>query len=408
MNNRLTIKEKSFIVITFFYIAYTIFPLFADTTGIPVYIPAMALVASLFMMYPKAFWGESTKCFIVYIGVLLLYTVLGKPIFINGLSRSLSPIYRIIIESAWILPNITIMNVLLYKNDKRLYQIVGYGSIVLLVASFLYILPLVGSSTNILREDMEGVASIRPIGLPGYDLMHAYTLMILPLCLLVKESIGKMRPLFLGLLLLFAYMITQTAVTTSLVVMTIAVLFTCIFDIRKLLRSVMIICLFLIVSYVLNQYGFFLNVVDGLMPYFEGTAVSSKLEDLHTSMVLEQVTGSSLTGRMDYHQISKDAFWSNPVVGSDRAGGHSKILDLLGSMGLLAFIPYFMILYSSLKRYAFRLKKDVELKPYLYFSFLLACVYLYTKGIFGSPGYLFMLVIVPSILISINSLNKKK
>ena len=56
-----------------------------------------------------------------------------------------------------------------------------------------------------------------------------------------------------------------------------------------------------------------------------------------------------------------------------------------------------MMLYASLKRYAFRLE-DRGLKSYLYFSFVLAAVYLYTKGVFGNPGYLFMFVIVPSII----------
>lgn len=407
MNNRLTTKEKSFIAVTFFYIAYTIFPLFADTTGIPVYIPAMALVVALLTMYPKAFWGESTKWFVLYIGVLLLYMILGKPIFINGLNnRILSPIYRIIIESACILPNITIMNVLLYRNNIRLYKVMGYGSLALLLASFLYILPLVMSTSNVLREDLHNIeVVVRPKGLPAYDLMHAYALMILPLCLWLKISDRRLRLGILSVLLLFAYIITKTSVSTSLVVMAVAVLFACLFDARKLQRSVLSFSVVFFIGYVLSQYGFFLKVVDGLMPYFEGTTVAFKLEDLHTSMVQGQVTGSSLTSRMDYHQVPKDAFFANPIVGTDKAGGHSKILDMLGTMGLLAFIPYFMILYTSLKRYAFRIK-DIELKSYLYFSFILASVYLYTKGIFGTPGYLFMLVIVPSIIVSLCSSKK--
>lgn len=407
MNNRLTTKEKFFTAVTFFYIAYSILPLFADTTGVPVFIPALTVTAVLGLMYPKAFWGESTKWFVAYVGVLFLYVVLGKPIFINALSPTLSPIYRIIIESAWILPNITIMNVLLYKNNMRLYKVVGYGSLILLVASFLYILPLVMSTSNVLREDLHNLEVARPKGLPGYDLMHAYTLMILPLCLWVKESAGKIRYCYLAILLLFAYMVTQTAVSTSLVVMAMAVLFACIFDIKKLQRSILLLSVVLFIGYVLSQYGFFLKLVDGLMPYFEGTAVSTKLEDLHTSMVQGQVTGGSLTGRMNHHQTSMNAFLKNPIVGSDQAGRHSKILDMLGAMGLMAFIPYLMILFAGLKRYAFRLKKDVELKSYLYFSFILAGVYLYTKGIFGSPGYLFMMVIVPCLFISFSMYSKK-
>ena len=406
MNNLLSTKDKAFILFSFFYIAYSIFPLFADTTGIPIFIPALTVTAVFLLMYPKAFWGQSTKWFVVYVGVLFLYIVLGKPIFINALSPTLSSTYRIIIESAWILPNITIMNVLLYRNNTRLYELVGYGSLALLVVSFLYVLPLVMSTSNILREDLHNLEVARPQGLPGYDLMHAYTLMILPLCLWVKESGGKIRYCYLAILLLFAYMVVQTAVSTSLVVMAMAVLFACIFNIKKLQRSILVFSLLLIIGYVLSQYGFFLKVVDGLMPYFEGTAVSIKLEDLHTSMVQEEVTGSSLTGRMNHHLTSIDSFLNNPIVGSDLAGRHSKILDLLGAMGLLAFIPYFMILYTGLKRYAFRIK-DKELKSYLYFSFILAGVYLCTKGIFGSPGYLFMMVIVPCLLMCVSSFKRK-
>lgn len=402
MSSRLSVKDKAFVAISLFYIIYSIFPLFADMTGIPVFIPALVVVGALLVLFPKAFMGISTKWFIAYIGVLILYFILGKPIFINGLNQSLPPLYRIIIESAWILPNMTIMNVLLYKNDARLFRVIGYGSIGLLVASFLYILPMVMESANYLREDLGNIDVIRPIGLPGYDLMHAYTLMILPLCLFVKHRTGRIRYWYLALLLLFAYMVTQTAVTTSLVVMLVAVLFVCLFDVNRLRRSLLILGIVSLVGYVLYQYGFFLMLVDGLMPYFEDTAVSFKLQDLHTSMIRGQITGGSLTGRMDYHEISKDAFWKNPIIGSDRAGGHSKILDILGSMGLLAFMPYFMIVYTSIKRYAVRMENG-ELRAYLYLSFMLAAIYLYTKGIFGNPGYLFTLVIVPSIIISVKS-----
>lgn len=404
MSSRLSVKDKAFVAISFFFIIYSIFPLFADMTGIPVFIPALVVVGALFVLFPKAFMGISTKWFIVYIGVLFLYIILGQPIFINGLNQSLPPLYRIIIESAWILPNITIMNVLLYKNDVRLFRVIGYGSIGLLVASFLYILPMVMESANYLRDDLGELDVIRPIGLPGYDLMHAYTLMILPLFLLVKKIKGEKRYLYIAILLLFVYMVIQTAVTTSLVVMSVAVLFTSFFNANKLRQSVFALGGLLFVGYVLYQYGIFLSLLDNLIPYFEGTAVSFKLEDLHTSMEQGQITGESLTGRMDYHQISKDAFWSNPIVGSHNAGGHSKILDILGFMGVIVFLPYFMMLYASLKRYAFRLE-DRELKSYLYFSFVLAAVYLYTKGVFGNPGYLFMFVIVPSIIFSIRNKN---
>ncbi len=402
MANSLSVKDKAFLVIIFFYIAYTIFPLFSDLTGIPIYVPSLFLIVALLWMYYQAFMRVPTQWFLAYIVVLILYIIFGKQLYINGLDQSLSPLYRVVIESAWLLPSVTIMNVLLYKNDMRLYRIVGYGSLILLIISFLYVLPMVVTYSNYLREDFESLGYERPLGLPDYTLMHAYTLMLLPLCLLLKKTIGRMRYVSIILLLLFSYMITQTAVFTSIVVMLMSFFFAYLFDVKRLGRSVLVLGVVFFIGYVLYQYGFFLMIVDGLMPYFEGTAVASKLEDLHTSMIRGEIIGGTMTTRMSVHQLSKEAFWNNPIVGSDIVHiGHSKILDMLGAMGLLAFIPYIMILYSGLKGFVIRVK-DKELKAYLYFSFILSGIYLYTKGLFGSPGYLFTLVIVPSIIMAIN------
>lgn len=406
MNNKLSLKDKIFLAITFFYVAYTIFPLFADITGIPAYIPAVFLVAVLYVMFPQSIIRKSSLYFYCYIGVLFLYVLMDKPFHINGLSPVLSQTYRVMIEAAWILPTITIVNVLHYKNNPRLYKIIGYGSMVLLVFSFLYILPLVLSSANILRASLGELAS-RPLGLPDYDLMHAYTLILLPLCLCVKKSETKRRVLYLSLFLLFAYMIIQTAVTTSLVIMSAVILFAILFDIRKILRSVLILLLVLFIGYVFYQLGFFLVLVESLMPYFEGTAVAFKLEDIHTSLLQQQVTGGSLTTRMDYHQISKDAFLKNPIIGSDISHlGHSKILDMLGTMGVLGFIPFLMMIISVMRSYIVRIK-DREFNSYLYFSFFISGIYLYTKGIFGGPGFLFTFLLVPSLILSVKYSNKK-
>lgn len=407
MNSRLSVKDNVLILITFFYVAYTIFPLFADITGIPAFIPAIFLVVVLYVMFPKSIIRKSSLFFYCYIGVLFLYVLVDKQFLINGLSPVLSQTYRVMIEAAWILPTITIVNVLHYKNNPRLYKIIGYGSLMLLVFSFLYILPLVISSANILRVSLGEELATRPLGLPDYDLMHAYTLILLPLCLCVKKTDTKRRVLYLFLLLLFGYMIIQTAVTTSLIIMSAVILFAIIFDIRKAPRSVLILILVLFIGYVFYQLGFFLMFVESLMPYFEDTAVAYKLDDIHTSLLQGQITGEALTGRMDYHQMSKDAFLDNPMIGSEISHlGHSKILDMLGSMGLLGFTPFLMMIISVMRSYIVRIK-DRELNSYLYFSFFVSGIFLYTKGIFGAPGFLFTFLLVPSLILSVKYSNKE-
>ena len=67
MNSRLSVKDNVFILITFFYVAYTIFPLFADITGIPAFIPAIFLVVVLYVMFPKSIIRKSSLFFYMII-----------------------------------------------------------------------------------------------------------------------------------------------------------------------------------------------------------------------------------------------------------------------------------------------------------------------------------------------------
>ena len=87
MKEKLNRKEKIFLVVSLFYIIYTIFPLFADLTGIPVYIPALFVVLVLGILFPNVFKTEPFKWFFVYILSLALYSLVGKPIHINGLTQ---------------------------------------------------------------------------------------------------------------------------------------------------------------------------------------------------------------------------------------------------------------------------------------------------------------------------------
>ena len=336
----------------------------------------------------SAFFTRAFMWFCMYMLVLVLYILLGKSFHINGLEQSLPAWYRLVIESAWILPCIFMAGILTYRNRIRLYRTISYGSILFYVISFLFLLPMLSADSNFLREE-------------GYDFMHTYSLLIFPLCLCVKRRHRMKRVLWLSVLLAFVYMTFRTAITTSILVLLLSVLIVLFYSPGSGLRTVFSLVSFVIILLVLNSFGAFAGILDSLMPYFEGTPVEYKLYDIRESLQRGYLTGDSLTVRMDLHKMSLDAFCRNPVLGSKGVGGHSKILDLAGSAGLLAFVPYVMIIVSVLKDYL-RLAVSREAKAYLVISFLLSGIYLYTKGVFGTPGYMSMFVIVPSIIMSLN------
>ena len=128
---------------------------------------------------------------------------------------------------------------------------------------------------------------------------------------------------------------------------------------------------------------------------------------MHDSMVEERLQGATIIGRMDYHQISKDNFWNNPIFGGGFAGGHSKILDILGGMGIIVFIPFAMSIWSCLKQQISQ-TRSLNARSFIYFSYFAACIYLYEKGIFSAAGYLTTLVIVPSALIALDRWGKTR
>ena len=403
-----SVRIKLFLFVTFFFILFNSFPLLADLTNIQINIVCIITAVSLLVLFPQTMFSKPLKWFYSFIFILFLNGIMGRYVHINGLDNLTLPfMWRLTIEIAWILPALQIMSILLYLNNQRLFKVIGYGSVLILAISFVYILPLLMSHSNILREAMheENLDFVKPIGLPDYTLMHSYTLMLPGLCLYTKSHIGKHRYISLALVALFFYIITQTAVSTSLGLSIMIFLFSFFYDDRRKVKTIFVLVLFAILSILAYQLGLVLSLVDSLMPFFEGTAVEPKLIDLHNSIIAGQLQGGSIEGRANLHDISKDAFWENPFFGGGRAGKHSHVFDLLGSVGLFGFIPFFMIIWSSLKKYSL-IVNDGLCRKFLYLCFAIAGVYLYHKGIFGATGWLFMCVIAPSLIVAVNNDNK--
>ena len=395
---KLTKKEKIFLGAVLFYITYNAFPLFSSWLNLPVEYPSLFVSIIIIILYPKSLISSPIKWLLLYLSFMTLYALFGHVIFINGLDNRLPASWRIIIESAWITPAVAIFCALNYINKRKIYKIVGYGSVIILVVSLIYILPTITSLFNILRKNMESMGDEKLSSLPGYALMHAYTLMIIPLFVAIKKTKKILRFFAVASLILLLYVITQTAITTSLFVAVLCILFISCYRAKSKYKSIIFFVILAFIVYFLYVDGFFLQVTDWLMPFFDETAVSNKLNDIHRSLVNETIQGGSITGRINLHNVSIGSFWANPLFGNGFVGGHSKILDILGGMGLCVFIPFIMIIITPLKYYIKKLND--EFSVYIIATFACAGIFLYEKGIFDAEGWLFMLVIAPSSLLS--------
>lgn len=396
-------KERMFLCVTFFFILYNTFPLFEVVVGLHNQIVCIITVVALSLLYPRALTCKPLLWLYVFLGVLFINSLFGRYIHINGLSnRALPAMWRIIIEAAWIMPSLLIMSILYLKSNKSFYKIVGYGSLIILLASFILILPLLTSYSNILRNAEDQLESMEiPQGLPSYTLMNSYAMLIPGLCFYIKTRVGKQRALAIIVTILVFYVITQTAVSTSIFLSLIIFCVAFVYDYKNKSKT---IALSLIIGFLflyIYKYDLILDFINWVRPFFEGTAVEFKLNDLYDSISGGSVTGGSLTVRADYHETSLQGFYNNPLIGSGIVGGHSQILDIMGTVGLLGIIPFIAIVYMTLRRYLVQVNGN-DGKFFVYLVFLVAFVFLYHKGIFGATGWLFLCVIGPCIVLAID------
>ena len=392
-------KERIFLIIALLYILYTIFPLFADMFQIPVWLPSIAAFIVMLILYPKAFFNKTFFWFLVYALVLVIYLLLGRRLTIG--IGTVADKKKIIIEFAYILPTISMFCILYYLKDELLIRKLVRWSIVMLFVSFIIAIPLMLRYSSIraaLGEEQAG--EIIAIGLPGYSLMHAYSLFLPVLCYGTKGFNGvKKLWLLIGLSLL-VFVIYDTFVTTSLLITIAILLFTALYSEKN--RSVfwIVTAILLIVFFVLYKRGVFITLIDRIMPAFEGTAVEFKLNDFKDSMLQGRLTGSSITGRQTLHDISWTSFFHNPIFGTSMVGGHSSLMDRFGGMGVVAGLPFLMIFVSFIQQ-MIKLYHTRMARAYFWVGIAAGFVYLYQKGMWGCESWLVYMVLMPFGILTI-------
>lgn len=398
------IRKSIFLYTALFYTLYIIFPLFGDLVNLPVWLPSLLSVVVMIILYPKAFRNKLMGWFIVYSAVLAFYVIIGKPLTIG--IGTVEDNKKIFIEFAYILPTISIFSIFYYLNDNDLISKYAKWSTIILFASFIVAVPLMIKYSS-LREALDNQSETLIIpGLPNYSLMHAYTLFLPALCYATRVFKGYQKVLGIFSVLVLLFVIYSTFVTTSLLI-SLAILLL-VFTYRSTNTTIyLVLLLFLFFTlWALNQTGIFVKLIDAIYPYFEGTAVDSKLDDFRASLVGGELQGSNIVGREGLHNISWSSFFNSPIWGNPIVGGHSAIIDRLGGLGLLGGLPFIMMFVSF-----YRMIHPRLLNPQIRFFFIIGfgagMIYLYEKGLWGCESWLMLMVMMPSALLAVNSVKKR-
>lgn len=395
-------KKKIFLVVSLLYILYTLVPIVPDITGLEVWIVNLFTFIALFLLYPRSYLNPVIFWFLLYATVLAFYVMFGKPLTIG--IGTVHDSKKVIIEYAFLLPTLSIFSILYYLKDNRLIKIISYGGLLFIFISFVYIIPMILSQSTILRDavNLDTTFERSIIGIPGYALMHAYIIVIPALLYGLKSLDGKYKYMLIVITAVFIYIILNTYITTSLVITFGVIAFHLLFDMENKTKSFFYVFLLFLFVFILHISGVFVHLFDLLIDFFKGTSVEPKIEGFKYIYLYGDIesSGGHITGRMNLHDMSWKAFFENIFIGGTSAvGGHSMLIDRLGGMGLLAFIPFIMMIVVQIKL-SLKTIINKEQRVYYYLGLLSSFTLLYQKGLFGQEGWLFMMVLMPSMIIT--------
>ena len=125
-----TATKNIFTFVAAFYILYVTMPLVGQSLALPPQYVPMIVTLLVVLISPKAFFNKQTVWLGFYLGVLVAYLLLEKPLTISGISEKKSNLFKLMMEMAFILPSFSIMCVYYRFQDKRLTQLLFYTAIV--------------------------------------------------------------------------------------------------------------------------------------------------------------------------------------------------------------------------------------------------------------------------------------
>lgn len=402
-----TKKERLFVVITLCYIAYSVLPAVAAVTHITIDTICLGVTVAFACLYPEYLFGSKfLKWFYGYALILAMYAIVGHRFHINGLGNN--ALFRnLLIETAWTLPNLLLSCILINKNDSRLYKIVGVGAMVIIFLSFITILPVLIQSAGILRQnlkDAENATLYNPF-LPSYTLMSSYTYFFPAICYGLHRFRGRPRILFAILTAILFYVIFKTEITTSMLVMFAIIIMALTYKDDNRSQFTAAVCIMLVIL-LLYKTGAILAFVDFMRELYDGTVAAIKFDDFHN-----RLTGAggddSIEVRRVCREISRNTFYQNPLFGGVRVGSHSSILDRLGSMGLIGFIPWAAMMFTLMKSNYYVLC-DRSTKFFYLCGVAAVLIFLYMKGLFSGQGMLCLAVILPSSLYALEQIVNRR
>lgn len=238
------------------------------------------------------------------------------------------------------------------------------------------------------------------MGIMDYNMAHALPLLIPSLICRYKEGRVKEKVLF-ALLIAVCILLTwlsesATALMLILLMVFLGVLVSAKASFRK---QAIIITIMSLLTVALLSNDFVLGGIFDTAEVIVGdeSIYAEKIEELRLSFMEDQTIGD-MEGRFDRYGQSARLFFDNIFLGSNQMPGrHSSLLDKLGTLGLIGFIPLMLFFINQIKAIW---RTIVPSRRVYYLECVIAAfLMLLFKGMWVWPIFFFLFMLAPSLLI---------
>lgn len=248
-------------------------------------------------------------------------------------------------------------------------------------------------------------------GLMDYSMAHAIPILIPPLFYAYKKVAFTVKTKIF-LLTSIAGCVFLTWLSDSTTALMLAVLFlvigflTNVSDIHSNFRKLIIIGIIALPIAASDDVQ--LAILDAAETVLGSeSSFADKIEEFRYSIENEGNMTGDLEGRVDRYNKSLDMFFTNPLWGTNtKPGNHASLIDRLGALGLLGFIPLMLFFWYSLKHISTYLPEDSLV--FFIQGILAAMVMLGTKGMWNWSMFYNLFIMLPFIIYYTNEKYHKR
>ena len=238
-------------------------------------------------------------------------------------------------------------------NEFKIHKFIKIVIFVVLLVSVFFVLRAVAIDPDALRKRaVEGELFDILRWTPGYAIVYAYAIILPAFLHKIKVTTKKTRVFYLCCTLMIAYIVMASQFATALLLAIVGTLVYLLLTARKQNRIYIIFIMILFIYIVLVLDGG-ADIFRWLSKHVHGTWVT-KLNDIAETLSSGESTGT-VSDRTVLYLKSWQSFLKSPLLGGitnvkAEISGHATALDVLGSGGLFAFMPFCMYIYGTYAR----------------------------------------------------------